>query len=133
MAQTLVVALCLLSLSVDDRVFPSIPIILERFLLGLAWVWFINLLQFHGRHDGLAGSEASRCRARLMWRCSTLCRHRGPLLASGARDRGGDRRLSILELASGARLHGRLGLDPAGVPAGLADARLALAGLWPQV
>ena len=57
-AQTLVVALCLPSLSVGCPCLPFFPIILERFLLGLAWLWFINLFNFMDGIDGLAGSEA---------------------------------------------------------------------------
>jgi UDP-N-acetylmuramyl pentapeptide phosphotransferase/UDP-N-acetylglucosamine-1-phosphate transferase len=51
------VALLLLSLEQDQRIVPSIPLVAERLLLGLAWVWFINLFNFMDGIDGLAGSE----------------------------------------------------------------------------
>jgi UDP-N-acetylmuramyl pentapeptide phosphotransferase/UDP-N-acetylglucosamine-1-phosphate transferase len=56
-AQALVVALCLAALPSDARVMQVGPLILERILLGLAWLWFINLFNFMDGIDGLAGSE----------------------------------------------------------------------------
>jgi UDP-N-acetylmuramyl pentapeptide phosphotransferase/UDP-N-acetylglucosamine-1-phosphate transferase len=56
-AQALVVALCLAALPSDARVMEVGPLILERILLGLAWLWFINLFNFMDGIDGLAGSE----------------------------------------------------------------------------
>jgi UDP-N-acetylmuramyl pentapeptide phosphotransferase/UDP-N-acetylglucosamine-1-phosphate transferase len=41
----------------DVRILPSVPLIVERLFLGLAWVWFINLFNFMDGIDGLAGSE----------------------------------------------------------------------------
>jgi UDP-N-acetylmuramyl pentapeptide phosphotransferase/UDP-N-acetylglucosamine-1-phosphate transferase len=57
-AQAVTVAVCLVSLAPDARVFPSIPIAVERVLAGVAWLWFINLFNFMDGIDGLAGSEA---------------------------------------------------------------------------
>jgi UDP-N-acetylmuramyl pentapeptide phosphotransferase/UDP-N-acetylglucosamine-1-phosphate transferase len=57
-AQAVAVAVCLASLPPEARVFPAIPVALERILAGLAWVWFINLFNFMDGIDGLAGSEA---------------------------------------------------------------------------
>ena len=56
-AQAAAVALCLASLPPDARVLPVLPLIVERLLLGLAWLWFINLFNFMDGIDGLAGSE----------------------------------------------------------------------------
>ena len=56
-AQALVVALRLAALPSDARVMEVGPLILERILLGLAWLWFINLFNFMDGIDGLAGSE----------------------------------------------------------------------------
>ena len=56
-AQAAAVALCLASLPPDARVLHVLPIVLERLLLGLAWLWFINLFNFMDGIDGLAGSE----------------------------------------------------------------------------
>ena len=46
-----------LTLPSDARVMEVGPLILERILLGLAWLWFINLFNFMDGIDGLAGSE----------------------------------------------------------------------------
>lgn len=56
-AQALTVGLCLASLPADARVLDFLPLMLERLLLGLAWLWFINLFNFMDGIDGLAGSE----------------------------------------------------------------------------
>jgi UDP-N-acetylmuramyl pentapeptide phosphotransferase/UDP-N-acetylglucosamine-1-phosphate transferase len=56
-AQALVVALCLAALPLDARVMQVGPLMLERILLGVAWLWFINLFNFMDGIDGLAGSE----------------------------------------------------------------------------
>jgi UDP-N-acetylmuramyl pentapeptide phosphotransferase/UDP-N-acetylglucosamine-1-phosphate transferase len=56
-AQALAVALCLASLPADARVLQILPPVLERLLLALAWLWFINLFNFMDGIDGLAGSE----------------------------------------------------------------------------
>lgn len=52
------VALVLLSLEPDQRIFPAVPLLAERVLAGLAWLWFINLFNFMDGIDGLAGNEA---------------------------------------------------------------------------
>ena len=56
-AQAAAVALCLASLPPDARVLQAFPLLVERLLLGLAWLWFINLFNFMDGIDGLAGSE----------------------------------------------------------------------------
>ena len=56
-AQAVAVALCLAALPPDARMLQVVPLILERILLGLAWLWFINLFNFMDGIDGLAGSE----------------------------------------------------------------------------
>jgi UDP-N-acetylmuramyl pentapeptide phosphotransferase/UDP-N-acetylglucosamine-1-phosphate transferase len=55
--QTAAVALLLASLSPDQRVLPMLPLAIERALMGLAWLWFINLYNFMDGIDGLAGAE----------------------------------------------------------------------------
>jgi UDP-N-acetylmuramyl pentapeptide phosphotransferase/UDP-N-acetylglucosamine-1-phosphate transferase len=57
-AQALAVALCLALLPPHGRVAAALPLPLERFALGLGWLWFINLFNFMDGIDGLAGSEA---------------------------------------------------------------------------
>src|SRR5436190_13936029 len=56
-AQAVAVALCLTSLATEARVLPIVPLAAERLVLGLAWLWFINLFNFMDGIDGLAGSE----------------------------------------------------------------------------
>ena len=56
-AQTVAVALCLAWLPPEARVLPALPVLAERLLFGLAWLWFINLFNFMDGIDGLAGSE----------------------------------------------------------------------------
>jgi UDP-N-acetylmuramyl pentapeptide phosphotransferase/UDP-N-acetylglucosamine-1-phosphate transferase len=51
------VVLLLTSLGPDQRVLPMLPLGLERALMGLAWLWFINLYNFMDGIDGLAGAE----------------------------------------------------------------------------
>ena len=58
LAHMLAVGWCLSQLSTDQRVVAWLPLELERFLLGVAWVWFINLFNFMDGIDGLASSEA---------------------------------------------------------------------------
>jgi UDP-N-acetylmuramyl pentapeptide phosphotransferase/UDP-N-acetylglucosamine-1-phosphate transferase len=57
-AQAVAVALCLASLAPDAQLVPTVPAAAERIILGLAWLWFINLFNFMDGIDGLAGSEA---------------------------------------------------------------------------
>ena len=56
-AQALAVLTCLALLPADARVLPGLPMPLERAMLLLAWLWFINLFNFMDGIDGLAGSE----------------------------------------------------------------------------
>ena len=56
-AHILVVALVLGALPTDERIAPAVPLIVERVVLGAAWVWFINLYNFMDGIDGIAGSE----------------------------------------------------------------------------
>jgi UDP-N-acetylmuramyl pentapeptide phosphotransferase/UDP-N-acetylglucosamine-1-phosphate transferase len=51
------VVLLLASLGPDHRMLPMLPLGLERALMGLAWLWFINLYNFMDGIDGLAGAE----------------------------------------------------------------------------
>jgi UDP-N-acetylmuramyl pentapeptide phosphotransferase/UDP-N-acetylglucosamine-1-phosphate transferase len=57
-AQAVAVAVCLVWLPAEARVVPVLPLVLERVLAGVAWLWFINLFNFMDGIDGLAGSEA---------------------------------------------------------------------------
>jgi UDP-N-acetylmuramyl pentapeptide phosphotransferase/UDP-N-acetylglucosamine-1-phosphate transferase len=54
----LAVAVLLGALAPDQRVVPALPLLAERFALGIAWLWFINLFNFMDGIDGLAGGEA---------------------------------------------------------------------------
>jgi len=56
-AQAAVVAACLLALPTGARLVQFLPLTLERGLVALAWLWFINLFNFMDGIDGLAGSE----------------------------------------------------------------------------
>jgi len=56
-AQAIVVVACLLALPTPARLVPILPLTLERGLIALAWLWFINLFNFMDGIDGLAGSE----------------------------------------------------------------------------
>jgi UDP-N-acetylmuramyl pentapeptide phosphotransferase/UDP-N-acetylglucosamine-1-phosphate transferase len=42
----------------DQRMLPALPLITERIIMGMAWLWFINLFNFMDGIDGIAGSEA---------------------------------------------------------------------------
>jgi UDP-N-acetylmuramyl pentapeptide phosphotransferase/UDP-N-acetylglucosamine-1-phosphate transferase len=57
-AHALAVAVLLGALAPDQRVVPAFPLFAERFAIGIAWLWFINLFNFMDGIDGLAGSEA---------------------------------------------------------------------------
>lgn len=37
---------------------PDVPLVLDRFVVGVAWLWFINLFNFMDGIDGIAASEA---------------------------------------------------------------------------
>jgi UDP-N-acetylmuramyl pentapeptide phosphotransferase/UDP-N-acetylglucosamine-1-phosphate transferase len=54
---TTAVVMLLASLAPDQRVLPALPLAVERALMGLAWLWFINLFNFMDGIDGLAGAE----------------------------------------------------------------------------
>jgi UDP-N-acetylmuramyl pentapeptide phosphotransferase/UDP-N-acetylglucosamine-1-phosphate transferase len=56
-AQATAVALCLAVLPPEARVLEWLPLFIERCLLAIAWIWFINLFNFMDGIDGLAGSE----------------------------------------------------------------------------
>jgi UDP-N-acetylmuramyl pentapeptide phosphotransferase/UDP-N-acetylglucosamine-1-phosphate transferase len=57
-AHAAAVSVMLFVLDHDQRLVPELPLALERLVLGVAWVWFINLFNFMDGIDGLAGSEA---------------------------------------------------------------------------
>jgi UDP-N-acetylmuramyl pentapeptide phosphotransferase/UDP-N-acetylglucosamine-1-phosphate transferase len=57
LGHALAVALLLATMGEGQRFLPAIPAVAERVLLGLAWVWFINLFNFMDGIDGLAGTE----------------------------------------------------------------------------
>lgn len=59
LSHVVAVGLILTTLGPEQRALPAIPLTIERFLLGLAWLWFINLFNFMDGIDGLAGSEAA--------------------------------------------------------------------------
>lgn len=54
---TAVLLVLLLQLDSSQRLFPAIPVIAERCIIALAWIWFINLFNFMDGIDGLAASE----------------------------------------------------------------------------
>ncbi len=58
LGHALAVTFLLLSLGEEQRLLRAVPTGAERVLLGLAWVWFINLFNFMDGIDGLAGTEA---------------------------------------------------------------------------
>jgi UDP-N-acetylmuramyl pentapeptide phosphotransferase/UDP-N-acetylglucosamine-1-phosphate transferase len=57
-AQAIAVAFCIALLPGDIRAAPFLPMLVERLLMAVAWLWFINLFNFMDGIDGLAGSEA---------------------------------------------------------------------------
>ncbi|MFN0264183.1 glycosyl transferase [Tepidamorphus sp. 3E244] len=60
LAQALAVALPLLLLPSSMRLAPDLfPMTLERLLLALAWVWFINVVNFMDGLDGLATGQVA--------------------------------------------------------------------------
>jgi UDP-N-acetylmuramyl pentapeptide phosphotransferase/UDP-N-acetylglucosamine-1-phosphate transferase len=58
LAHAAAVTVLLVSLTPDQRVLPALPLAAERALMGLAWLWFINLFNFMDGIDGIAGGEA---------------------------------------------------------------------------
>jgi UDP-N-acetylmuramyl pentapeptide phosphotransferase/UDP-N-acetylglucosamine-1-phosphate transferase len=57
-AQAAAIGVLLASLEPQLRALPAVPLAVERLLLALAWLWFVNLFNFMDGIDGLAGSEA---------------------------------------------------------------------------
>jgi UDP-N-acetylmuramyl pentapeptide phosphotransferase/UDP-N-acetylglucosamine-1-phosphate transferase len=57
LAQAAAVAVCLAAAAPEARLLPLIPRSVELALLGLAWLWFINLYNFMDGIDGLAAAE----------------------------------------------------------------------------
>jgi UDP-N-acetylmuramyl pentapeptide phosphotransferase/UDP-N-acetylglucosamine-1-phosphate transferase len=55
--QAVAIAALLASLEPQQRALPAVPLAAERLLLGLAWLWFVNLFNFMDGIDGLAGGE----------------------------------------------------------------------------
>jgi UDP-N-acetylmuramyl pentapeptide phosphotransferase/UDP-N-acetylglucosamine-1-phosphate transferase len=58
LAHAAAVTTLLVSLAPDQRILPAFPLAAERVLVGLAWLWFINLFNFMDGIDGIAGGEA---------------------------------------------------------------------------
>ncbi len=58
-AHAAAVGLLLAVLPPDQRVMPILPLLVERILLALGWLWFINLFNFMDGIDGIAGAEAT--------------------------------------------------------------------------
>jgi UDP-N-acetylmuramyl pentapeptide phosphotransferase/UDP-N-acetylglucosamine-1-phosphate transferase len=56
-AHVVAVTVVLFQLDGTQRMVPALPLVLERVLIGVAWVWLINLYNFMDGIDGLAGSE----------------------------------------------------------------------------
>lgn len=55
----LLVSLCLVVFPSDWHILPGyVPITVERILLGICWIWFINLFNFMDGIDGLAGAQS---------------------------------------------------------------------------
>lgn len=55
--QAVAVAIVLLILPPDYRLFDALPLVMERLLIGLAWLWYINLFNFMDGLDGLSAIE----------------------------------------------------------------------------
>jgi UDP-N-acetylmuramyl pentapeptide phosphotransferase/UDP-N-acetylglucosamine-1-phosphate transferase len=58
LAHAAAVTVLLVSLAPEQRVLPVLPLVAERILVALAWLWFINLFNFMDGIDGIAGGEA---------------------------------------------------------------------------
>ncbi len=57
-AHALVVIACLASLPANQIIlFPGSPVLADRLVAGICWLWFINLFNFMDGIDGMAGSE----------------------------------------------------------------------------
>jgi UDP-N-acetylmuramyl pentapeptide phosphotransferase/UDP-N-acetylglucosamine-1-phosphate transferase len=57
-AQAVAVAIVLWHIPASLRVWPALPLELERFGLLIGWMWMINLTNFMDGIDGIAGMEA---------------------------------------------------------------------------
>jgi UDP-N-acetylmuramyl pentapeptide phosphotransferase/UDP-N-acetylglucosamine-1-phosphate transferase len=57
-AHGLAVVVLLVLLDPGQRIFPILPLVVERLALAIGWLWFINLFNFMDGIDGIAGSEA---------------------------------------------------------------------------
>ncbi|MEM7620603.1 MAG: glycosyltransferase family 4 protein [Pseudomonadota bacterium] len=56
--QALAVAACLYVIPDENRILHAdLPLVFDRVLSGICWLWFINLFNFMDGMDGLAGSE----------------------------------------------------------------------------
>ena len=64
--QAAAVALALLWLPADSQALPGLPLWLDRALVAMALLWFINLFNFMDGIDGLAASEAVAIAAGLL-------------------------------------------------------------------
>ncbi|MCF6806980.1 glycosyltransferase family 4 protein [Thiotrichales bacterium 19S9-11] len=51
------IVLATVSICFLDQLWPNIPILIEKFFLILAWVWFINLYNFMDGADGFSAQE----------------------------------------------------------------------------
>lgn len=56
--QALAVAAALASLPGGPVLADGLPVVVDRLILGLAWLWFVNLFNFMDGIDGIAGTEA---------------------------------------------------------------------------
>jgi UDP-N-acetylmuramyl pentapeptide phosphotransferase/UDP-N-acetylglucosamine-1-phosphate transferase len=57
-AQILAIGLCLSQLAPTDLVLRGlVPLELDRFLVGFAWLWFVNLTNFMDGIDGITGVQ----------------------------------------------------------------------------
>lgn len=127
--QAAAVALCLVWLPSESRLLPFLSVLAERLLLGLAWLWFINLFNFMDGIDGLAGSEAVAVGLGYL-----------ALVAFAGLDDGLWRLVLVMAAATGGYLAwnwhpakvfmGDAGSIPLGFLLGWAMLYLALRGLW---
>ena len=56
--QALAVGAALAALPGGPVLAGGLPLVLDRLILGLAWLWFVNLFNFMDGIDGIAGTEA---------------------------------------------------------------------------
>lgn len=57
--QAAAIGVALTALPTEPILAAGLPVILDRLLIGLAWLWFLNLFNFMDGIDGLAASEAA--------------------------------------------------------------------------